>query len=79
MIRILRITAYALLVTATISLAWVERHIYTLFQWLEKGRAAVGSRPDSEMTPTWRETAKVVVMALVLAIALAFLLTVGSD
>ena len=32
-----------------------------------------------EMAPTWRETARVVVMALALAIALAFLLTVGSD
>ena len=79
MIRTLRVAAYALLVTATISLAWVERRIYVLFQQLEKGRAAVSDRPDSEMVPTWRETAKVVVLFLVLVIALAFLLTVGSD
>ena len=36
------------------------------------------SRAD-EMAPTWRETARVVVMALALMLALALLMAVGSD
>ena len=32
-----------------------------------------------EMAPTWRETAKVVLMTLVLLVAFALLIVVGSD
>lgn len=32
-----------------------------------------------EMAPTWRETAKALVMALALLLALALLMTLGSD
>ena len=51
-------------------------------EMLEQARRdhrAMQVRRGEDVVPTWRETLKVAVMALVLLIAIAFLLVVGSD
>ena len=57
---------------------WMERKLRSIADFCF-GFSDMVHELSGEMTPTWRETAKVVVLFLVLVIALAFLLTVGSD
>ena len=46
---------------------------------LDQARRDHRARMTDEMTPTWRETLKVALMALALMLALALLMIVGSD